>query len=176
MRTIKPQSSQFTVPRWVKWTSLTFAVLVIIFLLFFSWMYFEINKDRTAGQEDASKIALEETKLSEVDQVTVYRGEQTVHIVEGKSNQGDHGLIYIDLKEKKVIEQLFNEKVISKEALKQKWSQSCGGCEFKYIQYAFEENQPVYEMSYIDEKNRYVLDYFKLSGESFDQRFAFRQN
>lgn len=155
---------------------MTFAVLVIIFLLFFSWMYFEINKDRTAGQEDASKIALEETKLSEVDQVTVYRGEQTVHIVEGKSNQGDHGLIYIDLKEKKVIEQLFNEKVISKEALKQKWSQSCGGCEFKYIQYAFEENQPVYEMSYIDEKNRYVLDYFKLSGESFDQRFAFRQN
>jgi uncharacterized protein YpmB len=176
MRTIKPQSSRFTVPSWVKWATSVLAVLLILGGAFVSWMYFEINQDRTAGQEEASQLALDRTDLAGVDRISVYRGAKAVHIVEGKTSQGDSGLVFVDVENKQILDEVFKGNIISKTELREKWAQDCEGCSFKYIQYAYEENQPVYEITYIDEQNRYVLDYFKLSGENFDQRFAFRQN
>ncbi|MCA0983051.1 DUF5590 domain-containing protein [Halobacillus yeomjeoni] len=172
---IKPQSSRFIVPRWLKWSILITGTILFLCSAFFIYMYADINQDRTKGNDEAAKFALQETALKKVDQVSNYHGDKTVHIVRGVTDQQKNGIVYIDLEKKEILKESFREDNLSLDEMKQEWMNACENCEFKNIQFAYEESHPVFEITYIDEKNRYVLDYYQLNGEKFDQRFAFKQ-
>lgn len=176
MTMLKPQSSPYTVPRWLKWGGGILAGLVLLFLIFFIWMYTQINQDRTSGHDEAADLAVQETNLSSVEQIETYNGETEVFVVKGKASDGETSLVFINEAVDTVLTDVKQAEILSQEQLISRWSSSCSDCRFKDISYGYEEEQPVYELVYIDEQGRYVLDYFTLSGESFDQRFAFRQN
>ncbi|RWZ60295.1 hypothetical protein EQV77_03100 [Halobacillus fulvus] len=172
---MKLQSSQSTVPRWLKWLFLSVGVLLLLGLVFAIWMYAEISQDRIAGYDPAAQIAMDETPLASVDEVTAYYGDQTVHIVQGQLEEGDPAVIYVDVEAESVLE-MITEDALTLEEFTTAWQQACGNCSFEHVQYGYEEQQPVFEVTYVDDQNRYVFDYFQLNGESFDQRFAFRQD
>lgn len=151
-------------------------VVLLVSSAFMIWMYTQINQDRTQGHEKSAEIARQQTSLSEISEVSVYHGGMTVHIVAGMTEDDKEGLVYINPDEEKVIDQVIGEKTISTQDMKNIWEQNCSDCEFINIQFAYEENHPVYEVTYIDDQQRYVLDYYKLTGEPFNQRFAFKQN
>lgn len=172
----KQQSSPYTVPSWLKWCLLILSVFIILGLAFGIWMYLSVNQDRTAGHAEAIDLAEQQTGLTNFESVTTYYGESEIHIVQGANNSGSEKIVFIDLEENTILDEISTESILPSNQMRSQWKDNCLECEFKDIQYGYEENEPVYQLTYIDSQNRYVLDYFTLEGEAFDQRFAFRQN
>ncbi|MCA0970377.1 DUF5590 domain-containing protein [Halobacillus litoralis] len=175
---MKRQSSRFTVPDWAKWTLLSGLILFLICAALSIWMYIDVRNDVTSEHDEAKAIALKETELSSVEDVTVYHGDRAVHILQGLFEDGEKGLVFVQVEDEEVLDVSLQTETefLSLDEMKDQWRSSCGGCSFKKISYAYEEGQPVFELIYIDRESRYVFDYYTLSGESFDQRFAFKQN
>lgn len=176
MTMLKQQSSPYTVPSWLKWCLLILSMVLILGLAFSIWMYINVNQDRTTGHAEAIDLAEQQTDLTNFESVTTYYGENKIHIVQGSIGKVDGRLVFIDLEENAVLDEIPTESVLPTNQMRSQWKDTCANCQFKDIQYGYEENEPVYELTYIDDQNRYVLDYFTLEGEAFDQRFAFRQN
>ncbi|WP_241657119.1 DUF5590 domain-containing protein [Halobacillus salinus] len=174
--TMKQQSSRFTVPDWLKWPIIVLLILFFITAVMGVWLYSDAQNDKNSQDQEARTLAIQNTALSTVQNVTVYHGEETVHIVEGTEENGSEGLAFVQADQQSVLEYVKAKDVLSMDGMKSQWRSSCESCNFKKVQYAFEEGEPVFELTYIDEQNRYVFDYFTLTGESFDQRFAFKQN
>ncbi|WP_226579257.1 DUF5590 domain-containing protein [Halobacillus litoralis] len=173
---LKPQSSPYTVPRWAKWAISSFVVLLVLCMILSVWVYLDVNQDRTAGHEEAAKLAEAESGITTVDEVSTYHGESEVFVVQGSTTEGESSLVFINDKKTKVLDVVDISNVLPEKELKTQWSNSCSSCTFKGVNIGYEEDEPVYEITYIDSQDRYVLDYFTLTGEAFDQRFAFRQN
>ncbi|MGP4075295.1 cell wall elongation regulator TseB-like domain-containing protein [Halobacillus sp. K22] len=173
---MKPQCSPFTVPSWLKWSFIIIGALFILSGALAVWMYLSINQDLHAGEEAAQELALNRTELAKVENVSSYHGKKKVHIVKGKTQEGTEGLIFIDLSERKILNKQMDLDIVAEQQLKQSWRADCQNCVFKNIQLGYEEEQPVYELTYVDSQNRYVFDYFNLNGERFELRFAFKQN
>ncbi|UOQ42739.1 DUF5590 domain-containing protein [Halobacillus salinarum] len=174
-RTMIQQSSRFTVPNWLKWFIGTLVVLILLFGCFFIWMYVQIEQDRTSQFDQAKKIAVEKTDLTKVEEISRYNGASTVHIVRGQTNSSTKLTVFLDVKDKKIVKILPEDSIISLSQMKQKWASSCNACQLKDIQLGYEESKPVYEITYIDNKDRYVLDYYLPDGNKFQQRFAFKR-
>ncbi|WP_139207334.1 DUF5590 domain-containing protein [Halobacillus dabanensis] len=172
----KQQSSPYTVPSWLKWCLLILSVILLLVLTFGIWMYININQDRTSGHDEAIDFAKQQTGLTKFESVTTYYGEGETQIVQGTNGSGDEIIVFIDLEENIILDEISAERVLPSDQMRSQWKDTCSECEFKDIQYGYEEDEPVYQLTYIDSQNRYVLDYFTLEGEAFDQRFAFRQN
>ncbi|WP_394217363.1 DUF5590 domain-containing protein [Halobacillus trueperi] len=173
---LRPQSSPFTVPSWLKWSLAIAGTLFILAFILFLWLYIDVNQDRKEGHPQAEAIAQEKGDLTRIDHVSTYHGQREFHIVQGTKESNEASILFIDIKEKKILDEVSREDVLSLEEMRSRWENTCSNCTFKDIQYGFEENEPVFQLTYIDEQNRYVLDYFTLQGKAFDQRFAFRQN
>lgn len=174
--TMKQQSSPFIVPDWLKWPIIVLMVVFVLVITLAVWLYVDVQHDRTSQDQVASSLAVENTKLDSVQNVTLYNGEQTVHIVKGTDESGGVGLAFVQADQKEILEYSKDADILSLSEMKKQWRNSCDGCSFKKVQYAYEEGEPVFEITYIDQQQRYVFDYFTLTGDSFDQRFAFKQN
>ncbi|MGR9049955.1 cell wall elongation regulator TseB-like domain-containing protein [Halobacillus faecis] len=173
---LRPQSSPFTVPSWLKWSLAIAGTLFILAFILFLWVYIDVNQDRKEGHTEAETIALEQGDLATVNHVSTYHGKREFHIVQGMNESKEASILFIDIKENKILDEVLGEEALSLEEMRSRWENTCSSCTFKDIQYGFEENEPVFQLTYIDDQDRYVLDYFTLQGEAFDQRFAFRQN
>ncbi len=174
--TMIQQSSQSTVPNWLKWLLLIVMVIGLISCAFIIWMYVHIENDKTSQFDQASKIAIQQTDLASVENVELYNGAQTVHIVHGSTSQSQGLTVLVNVKNKNILASVTDKERISKAQLKKEWMNSCSSCTFKDIRMGYEEEQAVYELTFIDDKNRYVFDYYLPNGEKFQQRFAFKQS
>ncbi|WP_145997048.1 DUF5590 domain-containing protein [Halobacillus sp. Marseille-P3879] len=167
-------SSQFTVPKWGKWLLLILGIVIIILTGFLTWMYLHIENSKTSQYSKAEQFALNEELLEEVNQITRYNGEVPIHILKGVSSDNEEVFIFIDLKNQQELASVSAEDMIGKSTAKSNVNQ-CTSCEFIDLQLAYEENRPVWEVTYKDESNRYVFEYLDaINGEEV-QRFAFRQ-
>ncbi|MBA2173905.1 DUF5590 domain-containing protein [Halobacillus locisalis] len=172
----KLQSSPFTVPDWVKWTAIITSILFVLGLSLSIWIYIDVYHDRTSSHAQATTLVLEKTELETIDDVSVYHGKETVHIMEGAVGNGRSALVYVQVDDQKVLNVIQDEDYLSISEMKDIWKEECDGCAFRDIQYGYEEGEPVFEITYIDQQDRYVFNYYGLDGQSFDQRFAFKQN
>ncbi|WP_390216442.1 DUF5590 domain-containing protein [Halobacillus campisalis] len=167
-------SSRFTVPKWVRWVLVTLGVLLIIFIGVLTWMYLHIEDSRTSQFAEASNFAESEGLLTDVKEVARYNGEFPVYIAFGENSDGVETYVFINLAEKEEMTSIPKEDMISESTAVANGAQ-CTGCEFIDVQLAYEENRPVWEVTYTDESSRYVFEYLDVENGEEVQRFAFRQ-
>ncbi|WP_173916326.1 DUF5590 domain-containing protein [Halobacillus sp. Marseille-Q1614] len=168
-------SSQFTAPSWVKWALLITGILFVIIFTLCTWMYLHINDSKTQNYDKAKTFAKEEAGFNQVDNVTRYNGQTVIHIVNGTTKDGEDMYAFINVEEMEVLSTLSSEQMISGEALRSEIEAGCSSCEWVDTQLAFEENRPVWELTYKDDSNRYVFEYIDVENGEQVQRFAFRQ-
>lgn len=171
----KQQSSRYTAPRWLKWVLLIIGLLILLSGCLLTWMYVQIESNRTEGFSEAKSLVLSETNIENVSEVTSYNGEQPIHIVRGKTGSEEKLAAFINLDNNKVLTTLNTSTMISSDQLREELQDNCSGCSFINIQLAYEENSPAWELTYIDENKRYVLEYVRVTNGEPIQRFAFRQ-
>ncbi|MFC7060424.1 hypothetical protein ACFQIC_00885 [Halobacillus seohaensis] len=162
-------SSRFTVPSWVRWILLIIGVLFIIMFSFLTWMYLHIEDSRTNHYDDVRNFVESENILNNIEEVVRYNGESPIYIVNGEGSY-----LFVDLEANEVLATIASKDMIGINSA-QKSVTECNECELIDTRLAYEENRPVWEVTYTDESNRYVFEYIDLENGREVQRFAFRQ-
>lgn len=151
---------------------LLISIFILSIAIYIGYLYYSIQQSKTKGFSNTEEKVLEQTDVTKVESIYRFNGEQSYHIIFGKTKDGTQKIVYVPLtkdnNEFTIIEQ--NE-VLSEEEVKSYWYQDCQQCEFIKITPAMVDNKPLWEITYIDEKDRYVFDYLSLYDGSHYEQF-----
>ncbi|WP_245831775.1 DUF5590 domain-containing protein [Oceanobacillus senegalensis] len=143
----------------------------MISLIYGTYLYKNIYDKKTDGFEQTEKIILEQTSITEIDDIDLFYGNEAYHIVVGKNEENEEKMIFYPLegKEKKITT-VDTSEIIPKEDIINTWEKNCEGCTLVKITPALIDDNILWELSYHDAKSRYVLEYVSIyNGSSFEQ-------
>lgn len=162
-RIMRRQNSRFTVPKWVKWGIVGLILVLIICFIYLFFLYHDIQQSRTANYQDSKEEVLNKTKVKKIEKVTQYNGEKQFHVIFGSTKSGKNKIVYVPLNDKeKKLTIINSSEVTTKQTIKNQWKQQCQNCELIDITPALENNKPLWEVTYIDESDRYIFDYISM--------------
>lgn len=153
---------------------LLFLILIIIIWQTIS-TYEETVKSKKEGEQRAISIAKKEAMLTSIDQVSTYYGASVYQVVIGSNKEEENLIVWVPEKEgdliikgekdgitkDKVIEQLINERNPEKIL-----STTLG---------IDEQSTPIWEITYIDNQNRYTFYYVFFETGLFKERYSFQR-
>lgn len=162
--------------RWIKWIILVFLLTIAAFLTYATILYNDIQKDKHTGFSETEKIVLRETDLVEINDIKRYHGEFAYHIVFGQTEDNEHKIVFIPLtnKEQDLITVDQNE-IISQQTLENQLKKECDTCKIISIIPGIEENELLWELTYVDASDRYVLEYVSIYDATQYEQFRFKR-
>ncbi|WP_093210394.1 DUF5590 domain-containing protein [Sediminibacillus albus] len=175
---MEKQFSPFIVPNWLKWGLIVLLLLVVSLFAYSIYLYNNILESKQSGFEASVELALDQTDLAEAENVTRYSGKMLYHVVAGKTENGEKAFAYVPKNPEKQVKIHFflAEDIVSEQQIVNDWRNSCADCELLESKMAIENEKPLLEVKYIDEKDRYVLQYFSLIDGSSGDHFRFNRS
>lgn len=164
-----------TLAKWFKWGSVVFATIVTLLLIYGCILYKSIQNDKTKGFDESRKIIFSETDITDADEMFAFYGEEAFHILFGKTNTNEEKIAFFPLDHDGGITVIDQTKIISKEAIEQTWKKRCSNCHLINIAPAMIDDQPLWEMTYKDDRAKYVIDYLSMDDGSRYERYSFKQ-
>src|SRR5699024_9737238 len=139
--------------------------------------YQEIIRQRDEGYDDAEKIALKETELADIEDTYDYVGEHHYYIFFGKSNDDKKIVVFQQENDNgnEDITLLDQEDIVSEEANIKQWEDACPSCRLMSVKPAMIDDEPLWELTYKDDKDRLVLDYRSIKDGSGYEKYRFNQ-
>lgn len=156
----------------LKWIFISLSFLFVGSIIYFYVLYAHIQGTENANFPETAEFVLAETDLVTIDETVFFQDNDSFHIVTGKDAADLEYVVYVRLLEDAMkIEAIYLEKdTISEASIMDIWSQDCSACTFKQAKNAMLDEQALWELTYIDDRNRYVMDYFNLfTGERYEQ-------
>ncbi|SDL67517.1 DUF5590 domain-containing protein [Sediminibacillus halophilus] len=170
-------SLPFTVPSWVKWAVVIFILVFIGALGYSIYLYNSIQQDKEAGFQTSADRAVAETALEKAENVSRYHGNILYHVVTGTTDDGSEAIAYVPAEQKDGKIVIFRtEDLVSEQSILQSWNNDCSNCELLETNLAIENDQPLLELKYIDDRDRYVLHYYSLTDGSSGDHFRFNRS
>ncbi|ASN05533.1 hypothetical protein CFK40_11180 [Virgibacillus necropolis] len=147
----------------MKWAIIGLIVVLISCFIYLFFLYSGIQESRTINYQDSKEKVLSKTNVSQIETITEYNGEHQFHVISGTSKSGENKIVFIPLSKKNneltVIEE---SEIITRQQIKDQWKQQCQNCELIDITPAMENNEPLWEVTYIDGSDRYIFDYLSI--------------
>lgn len=172
MRKMKnKQFSQSTGLNWIHKTFIIFIAIIVVITIFGVYLYQDTMKNKTTNFEQTKEVILEQTPITKVNKIELYHGDEAYHLVYGSDDKGEEQIIFYPLKGKeKDITTISVSEITPKEQIIQSWQKNCGDCELNKISPALIDDQLLWEISYYDENDRYVLNYLSIyDGSSYEE-------
>ncbi|MFD1171731.1 DUF5590 domain-containing protein [Oceanobacillus picturae] len=165
------QSSPYTKPSWLRWSLLLVGIVVVAIGIYAAFLYHDINENRTAGFETTKKQVLSATSVTDIEKVVTFNGAESYHVVFGQTDENDGRVVFYPLKGKeKTLTTIKEQEMISEEDMLRKWKSNCTDCEFIKIVPGIVDEEVLWEITYRDASDRYVLDYYAIEdGSQFEQ-------
>ncbi|MDC3415347.1 DUF5590 domain-containing protein [Aquibacillus salsiterrae] len=176
---MKKLSLPFTVPNWVIWTFVGFALIVIGILAYSIFLYNGILSGKEEGYTEAEARAINETDMTTVNQVLRYHGDTFYYVVEGITSDDEQAIAFVPAQasdDSSAIRFFVVEDMVDEQAIKSNWQSSCQNCEFISINPAVEQSTLLWEIKYIDDNDRYVFAYYSFKDGSEYEQFKLRQS
>lgn len=140
-----------------KWLLIIFSTAFILAAFSFSFYSKAINPKKQA-LEVAEKRMLAETDLTAIKQFYLYYGAESYFVVIGKKKNGEEAIAWIPEDEKKkVLVKKVSDGITKQEAMK-KLEREKVPKEFLSVKLGLEKDLPVWELTYLDEKDQ--LNYY----------------
>ncbi|MFD2630661.1 cell wall elongation regulator TseB-like domain-containing protein [Oceanobacillus kapialis] len=170
------QSSRYTRPRWLIWSLLLVGIVVIAVGIYAAFLYQDLNKSRTAGYDTTKEQVLSATSVTEVEKVVTFNGAESYHVVFGHTEENEGRLIFYPLKgNEKTLTTITEQEMISEDQMLQQWRNSCNDCELIKIVPGIIEEEVLWEITYRDAADRYVLDYYAIADGSQYEQYRLNQ-
>src|SRR5690625_1090981 len=182
---------------WFTWKRLIIALIIIGILLlsiYFYSMFRSINASKVDGFDQTESYLLQETDMIKIDKMYMYQDEILYHIAYARDKDNEEWIVFVpildetvkdteeddededtessDKDEKNEKDMIIIEaaKMMSQKDIESVWAQECSECELKGSSPALIDDTPLWELTYIDNQNRYVMEYRKLkNAETYEQ-------
>ncbi|WP_200411216.1 cell wall elongation regulator TseB-like domain-containing protein [Virgibacillus salexigens] len=166
---IRP-SSLYTGPKWLTWSLLIIIIFLISCFIYMIYLYIDLKDSKTAGYEETKQQLLKANTLNDISKVETFHGDEAYHVVFGTDDQQDKIIFYPLEGKEKNLTTVNQSEIISKDAIINEWEQQCSDCELVKVTPALVEDNKLWELTYIDASNRYVLDYVSIyDGSRYEQ-------
>ncbi|MFD2445826.1 DUF5590 domain-containing protein [Bacillus sp. CGMCC 1.16607] len=142
------------------WIFLCFLFLIIVVFIF---TYNQSVKPIKSAEQEAIKIALEETRMESVDEYELYHGLETISVVKGKNREGEKIIVWIPENPKKLITRKEKNGVSEKEAI-EKVFQFTKPKKIVDVRLGMEKGIPFWEIYYLSESN--LINYYYVDFET----------
>lgn len=166
------------IPNWLKWSILIFCLFLIGMIIYGFTLYFNVLHNKEGQFDQSEKIILNETNLVSVENVSRFHGEQLFHVLTGKDKTGDIFYAFlpkVKSDKKQEITMINHANILSKQMIKKEWKDSCQSCQYIDMVPGLVDEQPVWEMKYMDQSGRYVFDYLSMYDGSSVEEFRLKR-
>lgn len=155
----------------LNWKNIIGLCLLLIMLavsLYVFLTYQHIQKTKAAGFDNVEKIVSSETDVETIEEISRFQEEEAIFIAKGKDVEGETWFVFVpqDYEEADDIEKYSTKDLVSPTGIEDKWANECDQCELKKSAPAMMDGKPLWELTYLDTDNRYVLAYFSFEDGS----------
>ncbi|WP_216829212.1 cell wall elongation regulator TseB-like domain-containing protein [Alkalihalobacterium elongatum] len=156
-----------------KWVITCICLLVFAAIGISSYFYQTMRSPITEQEQLAIERALNETELSVVDDVSFYHGTEPYIVVKGRTDQDDTGLIaWVGEEERIIVKNVADG--LSKEEVRHFAQNELAPKELISVRLGIENRLPIYEITYIDENDRYSFYYITFEEGTFVKRYSLK--
>ncbi|OPW94557.1 cell wall elongation/penicillin-binding protein regulator TseB [Bacillus altitudinis] len=135
------------------------ALVLLIGIISFSWIYQMAMGQKEEGHEAAIERAKKQASLAQVEQVDTFVGKEKQFIVEGKNKQNEAIYVWVPAsKKEKVIAKKAKEGITSNQAVLAVQKENTIS-KLKNVQLAREGDVLLWEVTYLNENNQYSFSY-----------------
>ncbi|WP_151040001.1 cell wall elongation/penicillin-binding protein regulator TseB [Bacillus safensis] len=139
------------------------ALVLLIGIISFTWIYQIAMGQREQGHEAAIERAKEQANIVQVEQVETFVGEEKQFIVEGKNKQNETTYVWVPAsKKEKVIAKKAKEGITSNQAVQAVQKENTVS-KLKEVKLAREGDVLLWEVTYLNENNQYSFSYVDFS-------------
>ncbi|WP_456266941.1 MULTISPECIES: cell wall elongation/penicillin-binding protein regulator TseB [unclassified Bacillus (in: firmicutes)] len=139
------------------------ALVLLIGIISFTWIYQIAMGQREQGHEAAIERAKEQANIVQVEQVETFVGKEKQFIVEGKNKQNEMTYVWVPAsKKEKVIAKKAKEGITSNQAVQAVQKENTIS-KLKEVKLAREGDVLLWEVTYLNENNQYSFSYVDFS-------------
>ncbi len=145
---------------------------LLLLLLYLTLLYRYIETTRTANFPENKSVMQEAAHLVTIDQMYHFQGEEGYYITYGQNDLAEEWLVFNpenNQDPEKVLAFAAKDLATQKE-VEEQWLQSCHGCKLKKSGPAMMNRLPLWEITYVDENSRYVIEYISLQDRSIYEK------
>lgn len=159
----------------LKWGLLISGLLLILLVLIIGYLYVSVMQEKTSGYSQAEKRALDETTITEIDEVQRYHGEEAYHVVSG-FDEKDHPLFaFVPFDNEHEIITVEQPDTYTKDRIEREWKEQCSTCLLTSITPALIEDTAVWEINFRTNKDTYLYEYISMKDGSLFEQLRFKK-
>ena|SRR5690625_1473150 len=164
-------------PRIGKLIIILLVLLILLGIIFYGiYLYRYIESSRVDGLEVTKTDMIQSGQLADVTELYHFQDKEAYHILIGIDKNQKEKILFVPLDQDKEVTSLDTDDLLSKEQVKQNIVNDCQLCNITSITPAMVDNKPLWEITYFDEKDRYVIDYLSMDdGSRFEQLRMYRK-
>lgn len=166
---------------WLHWKKLLILFLIIIFVvivIYFVYLYVFIEKSKIVDKEETEQLVLRSTNISSIEEIYQFQGEKGYHIIIGTDDNNKQSIVFIPVMESLTKDDLIiipSNELLSKEQIEEMWKKDCLNCKLIGSTPAMINKTPLWELTYTDHSNRYIISYISLEdGSTYEQLKLYR--
>ncbi|MDI0272770.1 MULTISPECIES: cell wall elongation/penicillin-binding protein regulator TseB [Bacillus] len=139
------------------------ALVLLIGIISFTWIYQIAMGQREQGHDAAIERAKKQANIVQVEQVETFVGKEKQFIVEGKNKQNETIYVWVPAsKKEKVIAKKAKEGITSNQAVQAVQKENTVS-KLKEVKLAREGDVLLWEVTYLNENNQYSFSYVDFS-------------
>lgn len=160
---------------WLKWGLLGLLLLIIITLIFLLVLYQDIVESKTRNFSVAEERVIQDTDVNEIINTHRYQGDSLYTIVTGITENDEKVYVFVPENTKEELVVVDHNEMVPEDSVLETWQKDCANCELIHIIPGMIKNDPVWEITYVDETDRYVLSYVSIYDGSQYEEFRFKK-
>lgn len=145
---------------WKKLIVVLFILLILTFIVFAYLLYYSIEKSKQDGFKDVEEYIYSETDMVTVENLTYFQEKEGYYIAEAIDEQGEYWYLFLlDDKSEPDYDIIKESANIKDDDVKADFYNDCKDCQLKSINPAYINHIPLWEITYIDQDKKYVIEY-----------------
>jgi len=167
---------------WFNWKKIIFYIIAFLFLLlfiYFVYLYHFIMNTKVLDEEKTKQLVFDSSVVTSIEEIYHFQEKEAYHIVVGRDEQNKQWYVFVPLIEnvgKDDLIMMESDNLLSKDEIKNLWLKECKQCTLLSSSPAMINQKPLWELTYTDSSNRYVITYFSLeNGSTYEQVKLYRK-
>src|SRR5690625_2837761 len=158
---------------WKKLIVFIVLLFILLLIIYFIYLYKFIEESKVINGDETERFVLRSTSLISVDKLYHFQVNELYHILMGNDEIENEMFVFVPLQEnlsKEYILVFTSKDFLTKEQIENNWLQDCESCQLHQASPAMINKKPLWELTYTDHSNRYVIAYYSMEdGSIYEQ-------